>query len=917
MIAMNIKKQFLLLFAAAAMIISAQSHVFHNNGKYYFSNKVYIKFNQSVLKSGNSGLSLLAAQRKDLNRFGIQKIKKAFQTHSKLKSAAADELSLITEAEFSIPADPYYIAAKISSLPGIEWAEPVFCYKPAYNPNDPSLPSQYAITKIKARSAWDVTKGDPSVIIGIVDTGVDWDHPDLKANIWINEDEIAGNGIDDDNNGFVDDVRGWDIGGLTGTGDNDPMEDKPEHGTHVAGIAGAVTDNGIGVSGVGFNCKIMAVKTAQNNIRADDGSVLIAYGYSGIIYAVDNGAKVINCSWGGSGSSSSGQAVIKYAVDNWALVVGAAGNDNAEGVIFPAAYEGALSVGSTDQTDAKSSFSNFGKELDVMAPGSGILSTWQNDSYSNASGTSMASPVTAGVAALVFSEFPNYTPAQVEEQIRVTADDIYSKNSNFIDLLGTGRINAYKAVVTKDAISVRVRNFTISENGDGDGVLEAGEGGLIDVNFANVLSAVSNLTVTISVNSNFVTVTNSTFSKSSVAAGAEFNNTNSPFGFSISGNAPNNLEVEFELKFSDGSYNAKEWFTALVNPEFRTQSNGNVQLTITGKGTLGFNDYPNNAQGDGFLFKENSNFLFEGALIYGNSESKIVNAARNLSGDRQDSDFLTVQPVLLSIPGKSADQEAVTIFNDAYAGTDAFGIVTELHTYSYSDEPYNNFIILEYTFTNKSASAVEGFYAGLFFDWDLDDAGDNSAAYSYNSNFGYVTSNSGAAEGKYAGAALISSTDYGFFAINNQGDRDFGIYDGFTDVEKWTAISGGIAKIFAGPFDVSFVISGGPLSIPAGGKNKIAFAVAGGDSLKMLDEGVINARDKYMTITNIDDEKGTIPNIFELEQNFPNPFNPSTVIRYQVPAVDALSGDEMQVKLSVYDALGRETAILVNNPQAP
>ena len=254
-------------------------------------------------------------------------LKSAYKIYPTVTDNTGAGLDRIIEIKYGSDVDPQYLASQIKKSADVEWAEPRYIYKTSYVPSDPSFSKQWSLTKINATQAWDVAKGDTSIIIGIVDTGIDWDHPDLAANIWTNKKEIPGNGIDDDNNGYVDDVRGWDFGGSTGTPDNNPMEDKPDHGTHVAGIASAVTDNGVGVASIGGNSKLMAVKTSTNSNRDSNGNPYISYGYEGIVYAVDNGAKIINCSWGGDGYSMDGETVIKYALAKGALVVAAAGND--------------------------------------------------------------------------------------------------------------------------------------------------------------------------------------------------------------------------------------------------------------------------------------------------------------------------------------------------------------------------------------------------------------------------------------------------------------------------------------------------------------------------------------------------------------------------------------------------------------
>ncbi len=318
-----------------------------------------------------------------------------------------------------------------------------------FTPNDPSFPSQWHYhntgqtgglpdADIDAPEAWDIETGDPSVIISDLDTGQDWDHPDLAANLWINPGEIAGNGVDDDLNGYIDDVRGWDFS----NNDNNP-DDYDGHGTHTAGTVAAVTNNGIGVAGVAFNAKVMPCKIFPN---ATDAAIAEAF-----TYAADNGARISTNSWGYTlpGPPS---PVIEAAIDYFlattnGVVVFSAGNNNSSDPTwgYPGSYPPVIAVAATDHNDHKASFSNYGSWVDVSAPGVNVLSTVIGG-YASYSGTSMACPHVAGVAALVFAANPGFTGAQVRAQIEGGTDNIDALNPGFAGLLGSGRLNAYKAL---------------------------------------------------------------------------------------------------------------------------------------------------------------------------------------------------------------------------------------------------------------------------------------------------------------------------------------------------------------------------------------------------------------------------------------------------------------------------------------
>jgi len=880
--------------------------VIDKNGILYVSNTVVVKLKSKpdkiLLKSSlfpgkiNSVLS-------DLNVYSAKMMfPSTFNENSGLNKIVA-----INYAENK---DPLEVSSELIKLDEVDWAEPKYIYKTdAFTPNDPLYSTQVNLAKIKAAEAWEISRGDTNIIIAIIDSGVDWDHPDLSANIWINPDEIPANGIDDDNNGYADDYRGWDFGGLNGTPDNDPMEDSAYHGTHVAGIASAVSNNSFGIASIGFNSKLMAVKAVRDDLRGSDNSPLILYGYEGIQYAADKGAKIINCSWGGEGNSLLGQEVIDYAISKGALVVAAAGNNNVSAPAYPASYNGVLSVAWTDNNDRKSFFSNYGPNIDVTAPGSSVYSTWMNNTYAQLSGTSMSSPLAAGLAALVAARFPGYSPLKIGEQIRVTTDDVSDLNPFYEFQLGKGRINAFNALNNLNAVSVRAVDVTFSDEapgGNGDNIFMPGEIISIEIKFKNYLSTASNLTITLESRNPDAVVRNGIFSAGSIAASDSFNN--SPkFTVSLGNMLPLNAQLNFLIKYSDGDYSDYQAITAFANPSFAAHSGNDISLTVTGKGTLGFNDYPSNMQGTGFTYLNSSNLLFEGALMIASSAAKVLDAARG-SGEAsgQNEDFDPVQP--FRIVSENNDLVHGTAeFNDNGAGAGKLGIDVVLNSYTFTDDSSRNYIILKYSIINNSADIISNLYPGLYFDWDIAGGADDLTAYDSGENFGYVYNGSNQ-NFPWVGTGIISRTGYGFWGINNSGgDGGFSIYDGFSDAEKFQSLASGIGKLQAGPGDVSFVVSTGPLNIGPSDTINAAFAVAAGSNLNELRTAISNARIKYRNFVN-DTTGGEIPDKFVLYQNYPNPFNPNTTIRYNLPV-------QSNVFLKVYDVLGNELRTLVNQLQ--
>jgi C1A family cysteine protease len=326
-------------------------------------------------------------------------------------------------------------------------------------PNDPSIYSLWGMynygqtggtvdADIDAPEAWAINTGSPSVIIAVIDTGVDYTHPDLAANMWTNTGEIADNGIDDDGNGYIDDVRGWNFYAWT----NNPWDDH-SHGTHCAGTIAGVGNNNRGVAGVCWTAKIMPLKFLSSS-----GGGWTSDAVSAILYANRMGAHVLSNSWGGGGYSQS----LKDAIDaSSAVVVCAAGNDGLNtdtSPNYPSAYvsPNIIAVAATDHNDYLAYFSNYGySSVDVAAPGVNIYSTTPSNGYGTKSGTSMATPHVSGLAGLLKSTNPSLTNSQIIEVIKSSVD----KKSSLTGLVGTGgRINAAQAV---DQVSVKAKFYGI------------------------------------------------------------------------------------------------------------------------------------------------------------------------------------------------------------------------------------------------------------------------------------------------------------------------------------------------------------------------------------------------------------------------------------------------------------------------
>ncbi|WP_155806242.1 S8 family serine peptidase, partial [Planktothrix agardhii] len=357
----------------------------------------------------------------------------------------------------------------------------------ATTPNDPGYSQLWGLNNtgqsggtadadIDAPEAWDIQKGNQNLVIGVIDTGVDYNHPDLSANIWTNPGEIAGDGIDNDSNGYIDDTRGWDFA----YNDNNPM-DVHGHGTHVSGTIAGKGNNGVGVTGVAWNAKIMPLKFLN-----DSGSGYLSDAILAINYATAKGVKLTNNSWGGGGYSQALSDAINTAGQQGALFIAAAGNDygnnNDITPAYPASYNlsNIISVASTTRTDGLSSFSNYGATtVDLGAPGSDIYSTTPGANYATYSGTSMASPHVTGAAALLWSQNPTWTAQQVKDKLLQTTDPISALSGKSVS---GGRLNINNALASSDTTPPTASSFSPADNAIGVAV-----GANLVVNFSEAI----------------------------------------------------------------------------------------------------------------------------------------------------------------------------------------------------------------------------------------------------------------------------------------------------------------------------------------------------------------------------------------------------------------------------------------------
>ncbi|RMG60970.1 MAG: T9SS C-terminal target domain-containing protein [Calditrichaeota bacterium] len=874
-------------------------------------NRVVVKFTRDLSVQGQAARTGIPALDARLARVGATRLQAAFPFLAGRALKHATELGRVYYLQLSGKVPLETALSLLRQDPLVAYAEPVYVYALDEAPNDSLFPLMGQFNQVKAVQAWDVVKGEQgNVIIAVVDGGTDWDHQDLLANVWTNPGEIPNNGLDDDNNGFVDDVHGWNFANNS----NDPTglpatPGSAAHGTHVAGTAAAVTNNGLGVASISWNCRLMPINAAHPTLdRA------IAFGYDGIVYATANGASVVNCSWGGPGAPSRfEQEVIDFAHDNGTLVVAAAGNGGDDNVgdnndflpHFPASYHHVLAVGATQQTsDFKAGFSNFGVTVDVFAPGVGIYSTTPNNTYSSFfSGTSMASPLAAGLAGLVKTLKPAWNVDQVREQVRVSSDPIDAFNPGQSGLLGKGRINALRAVSDFSLPAVRIARVSFVDAG-GDGIINAGETVDLTVTLTNFLASASGITASLSSPDNAVTVTSGASNISALNSGDSLD---AAFQFKVANGTGDGAVLHFYLDIAAANgYNDRDFFTLVVNPpQFATHNTGTLQTSITTQGNIGFVDFAG-SDGDGFVFR-GRNYLFEGGLMIGRSVNEISDCVRGADGQTQDTDFRPATGELLQIvsPGANSFEEGSILLVDSLAAT-PLGVTVLQESFADTAQGFDTFVIFRYTIQNNSNLPLSNLFVGLFFDWDIRADVNDFARWDGVRRLGYAA-DAGSNPANLAGVKLLSQQGaVNFRAIDNPAL----LYDGFTNIEKWNFLSGGIQTQSLNGVDVSLLLAEGPLNIPPGQSAVVGFAVLGANSLAELEAGADFAQSLWDSITTDIEPLPAqrAPERFQLAQNYPNPFNPETVIAYSLPVASA-------VKLVVYDALGREIRTLVQQNQ--
>ncbi len=860
----------------------------------YVANTIVVKVKPEFRDACSTNAIENEALNHFLNDISTTKLNKIFPHHqAPVRSYNAQgqklaDLSLIYQIEYS--SDQISLEKVINKLYALnifEFVEPKYIPTISFTPNDADIAQQWHLTNIAAYTGWDISKGDTNVVIGIVDTGTEPTHADLKENIKHNYADPI-NGIDDDNDGYIDNFSGWDLG----ESDNDPTWKLAGHGVHVCGLAAASTNNAIGIAGVAYKCKFLPVKIS-------DASGALTMSYEGIVYAADHACAIINCSWGSNGGGQYGQTIIDYATINKdALVVAAAGNSHVETEFYPAAYNYVIAVANTSNDDTKYSSSNYGHWIDVSAPGANLYSTYVNGSYTTMSGTSMAAPCASGVAAMIKAYFPSYNAFQVGEQLKISCDDISSINTSYIGKLGTGRINLYKALTQTGSPSVVMTSRTVTDNNDD--VFIAGDTLNVYGDFTNYLSPTSSaLTATLSTTSSYVSILNNQINLGAINTLGQTNNNSNPFTIKIEPSAPQNEEVVFSIDYKDGAYSATEYFKVIINVDYINVTINDIATSITSMGRIGYNGIEQ-TEGLGFCYKGGESVLYEAGLMIGTSSTLVSDVVRNESSST-DEDFSSLTSVALVDSPNVSEFDLKGSFNDVKAST-PITINVEHHAYAWSSPGNTKYVIVEYYITNGGSATLQNLYAGIFADWDIDanTYSANRAEYDAANRMGYAYYTG--TNGTYVGIKLLSTTANTIhYAIDNSSGGNGGVdlFDGFSAADKYTVLS--TNRTSAGTKgngnDICDVVSSGPFTIGINDTAVVAFALLAGDSLSDLQSSALNAQLMYDSIQPKYSDISILAENNFFVQCFPNPFTNQLTILYAIQ-------QSSTIEIDVYNALG-------------
>ena len=776
-----------------------------------------------------------------------QSVKSQSLAKGELAINGSTRLSGIYTIKIPLVMDLAQAITQLRQQPNVLYAEPSYTFrslkvkkktnKTFLTPNDPDLATQYHLDKIKAKEAWDVQTGNASMIIGVVDFGFDAaaDHNDLLANRNANYIDIVSA---DRNLSYPP---------------NPPANDNDyQHGTEVAGVCSAVPNNGINIAGTGYNCQFLAVKASNDN-----GVLGFTAGYDAIVHAAQNGAKVINLSWGRPGNPSRYEFdLLKDVVDQYdVLLVAAAGQTGTGGIEqywYPASYsEIVLSVTGSDQNDEKFNLVDFNERVDLIAPGKDISTLQNSNGSGNASGTSFSSPMVAGAAALVRVQYPALKASQVMARLRATANAnmIYgvAANTAFIGKLGSGMLDMQKALTEVNPKFVSLQSHQLDNPST-----RPGTNTKLRLNLTNQLTALNNLEVELSTSSSFVTINQNTSTIGTVATLESTSNTANPFSITVAANTPANERAFFTLTFKDnGATLHTLYFYETLNPTFSSGNLinigiNNISMTINDQGRLGIRDDISSTNQIGLVYK-GKQILSESGLLIGINSTQVSNTVKSVeafSNITRDSRFTAKQSSVQFTTNNDTLQDITVAYEDITDNTQRIQVEVTQRTRAWRGTNKNNFVIIEYKVRNISGATINDLYAGIFADWNIDGINRDNASWDATNKFGYVYK-----DNTYAGIKLLTNQTNTHYAIDvNGGGGSVNIFGEYTTDEKFATLSNTDLDSNSSHIntDAAHVVGAHLTNFANNETRVIAFAVMVADNLTMLQQVATNANTQFL-----------------------------------------------------------------------
>ena len=919
----------------------------------YMLGRVVVQFKEGVVpvtghaKTGLNSFDAVASP------FGIYRIQQAFPiieaaAAKRALSPAARELRRMYYVEYSGPFDPREVVSGLLRSKEVERAEPHFTYELAGDvsevairdnysagravPNDTHYDDQTHLNRMEMEAAWDVVKGeDGNVVIAIVDGGTDWRHPDLRDNVWVNADEIPDNGIDDDNNGYVDDVHGWNFSNESGDPTGEPGTWRALRGTAVAGVAAAVTNNGIGIVAPSWNATYMPV-----NVSCKDSESLCVPG-RGTVYAAENGADIILAAYSGGIDAYLVRIAMQFAFERGAVVVADAANmvggNVDEKPIYPASYPTTLSVGGTQKDSDRALGWAFGRSIDVFAPAKDIHVTTNvatslfPSRYGTMSGPYLAVALVAGVAALVRTQWPDYGVYEVIEQIRQTADNIDDAQPIELQgLTGRGRINARRAVTEDPTPGIRMVNFDWKD-ADGDGNPAPGESFTVEADFVNYGGDASALRVGLGVGNStpYVTVKSP---MTAVGVVPRLGTFSASFDLQVNDPSPDHAMV-FYVTVEDGEFRSvADHFRILTSKEVHTLTTSKLVTSVNDNGDMNLShlwwEYGQLISGFNFLDKKGYFLpaLYGGGLIIGYPNlgshghpgfvgGRLGRAEDHSTGN--DGRFRVVPG------GDLTRQEGATTgwlrVKMQYQRDRGANRVPSMHLVQdifVDDTPeHEDFLVLRYAVTNTDILWHEDMWIGLFLDWDVNPY-DQSDAGRYNEGNQVAMVFDDEYEFGGVGVKVLSSSPQISFDLISHGTEELNSSSTEWSYTRWEALSGGIGDVDWAGQDLIQMVGAGPFNLRPQETVVVGFALIGGHEESDIVESAARAQllwDNQLSVNAVANEAGVIPAQFDFAPVYPNPGNGRYSLSFTLP-------DAADVELVIYNALSQEVRALLQESRS-